>query len=144
MKLRRWFFALFFAVALCALLIVGGCSAYVRLGTKVIGDFVSPDGVHDAVLIVRNGGAATGYSTGISLVPVRNPLARQLALIRGMNLFVVDDNDGAVRWGDRGQLDVKINWVSNTQLLVQYPAKARVFKQEASYQSTTVRYVPSP
>ena len=82
-------------------------------------------------------------ATGISLLS-HNPLARQLALTRRMNLFVVDDNDGAVRWGDRGQLDVKISWVSNTQLLVQYPAKARVFQQEASYQSTTVRYVPSP
>jgi hypothetical protein len=136
MKLRWWFLAL----ALCALLIVGGCSAYVRLGTTVIGDFVSPDGVHDAVLMVHNGGAMTGYVTGVSLVHARNPMARQLALIRDLNLFVVDDNDGAVRWGDRGQLDVKVRWLSNTQLLIQYPAKARVFKKEASYQSTTVRY----
>jgi ABC-type phosphate/phosphonate transport system substrate-binding protein len=60
-----------------------------------------------------------------------------------MNLFVIDDNDGAVRWGDRGQLDVKVSWLSNTQLLVQYPAKARVFKQETSYQATTVQYAPS-
>ena len=139
MKLRWWFLVF----ALCAILIVGGCSAYLRLGTTVIDDFVSPDGMQDAVLMVRNGGGATGYGTGVSLVS-RNPLERQLALIRRMNLFVVDDNDGAVRWGDRGQLDVKISWLSNTQLLVQYPAKARVFKQETSYQSTTVRYVPLP
>lgn len=139
MKLRWWCFAF----ALFALLIVSCCSAYIRLGTTVIDDVVSPDGVHDAVLMVRNGGAATGYVTGISLLS-HNPLARQFALTRRMNLFVIDDNDGMVRWGDRGQLDVKISWVSNTQLLVQYPAKARVFRQEASYQSTTVRYVPSP
>ena len=138
MKLRWWFLAF----VLCALLIVGGCSAYLRSGTTVIGDFVSPDGMRDAILMVRNGGAATGYSTGVSLVP-HNGLARQLALIKRTNLFVVDDNDGAVRWGDRGQLDVKISWVSNTQLLVQYPAKARVFKQETSYQSTSVLYAPS-
>ena len=138
MKLRWWFLAF----ALCALLIVGGCSAYLRLGTRVIGDFVSPDGRHDAVLMVRNGGAATGYSTGISLVS-SNPLARQLALMKRTNLFVVDDNDGAVRWGDRGQLDVRISWTSNSQLLVQYPAKARVYKQERSYQSTTVQYAQS-
>jgi ABC-type phosphate/phosphonate transport system substrate-binding protein len=60
-----------------------------------------------------------------------------------MNLFVIDDNDGAVRWGDRGQLDVKVSWLSNTHLLVQYPAKARVSKQETSYQATTVQYAPS-
>jgi hypothetical protein len=132
----------FFAFALFALLIVGGCSAYVRLGTRVVGDFASPDGAHEALLMVRNGGAATGYSTGVSLIS-RNPLTRQLALIRRMNLFVIDDNDGAVRWGDRGQLHVKVSWLSNTQLLVQYPAKARVFKQETYHQSTTVQYAPS-
>lgn len=139
MKLRWWCLGF----VLFALLTVGGCSAYLRWGTTVIGDFVSPDGVQDAVLIVRNGGAMTGYATGISVVH-RNPLARQLALVRGANVFVVDDNDGAVRWGDRGQLDVKVSWLSNTQLFVQYPAKARVFKQETSYRSTTIRYALLP
>jgi hypothetical protein len=137
MKLRWWFLAF----AACALLIVGGCSAYVRMGTTVIGDFVSPDGMHDAILMARNGGAATGYATGVSVVS-HNPVARQLALIKGTNLFVIDDNDGAVRWGNHGQLDVKVSWTSNTQLLIQAPAKARVFKQETSYQATTVRYAP--
>ena len=138
MKWRWWFLAF----ALCVLLIIGGCSAYVRLGTEVIGDFVSPDGMRDAVLMVRNGGAMTGYNTGISLVP-HNPLARQMALFRRTNLFVVDDNDGAVRWGDRGQLDVKVSWLSNTQLLVRYPVKGRVFKQVTSCQSVTVQYAPA-
>jgi len=138
MKLPQWFFV----VVLCALLIVGGCSAYLSRGTRVIGDFVSPDGTHDAVLMVRNCGALTGYSTGISLVS-HNPLTRQMALIKLMNLFVIDDNDGAVRLGVHGQIEVKIIWLSNSQLLVEYPAKARVYKQETSYQSTTVRYAAS-
>lgn len=139
MKLGSWCFAF----ALFALLVVGVCFTYLIRGTTIIGDFVSPDGVHDAVLMVRDGGAVTGYITGISLLP-HNSLARHLAFMRGINLFVVDDNEGAVRWGDRGQLEVKISWVSNTQLLVQYPAEARVFKREASYQSMTVRYEASP
>jgi hypothetical protein len=138
MKLRWWLLVL----VLGAFLIVGGCSAYVRLGTRVIGDFVSPDGAHDAVLMVRNGGAATGYGTSVSIVS-GNPVARQLALIRGVNLFVIDDNDGAVRWGDHGQLDVRIKWLSNTQLRIEYPTKARVLKQQLSYEFTTVQYAPS-
>jgi hypothetical protein len=138
MKFRKWAMV----AALSVVLIAGGGSAFVRLGTTVIGDFVSPDGMHDAVLTVRNGGAMTGFATGVSLVR-RNPISRQLALIEHMNLFVIDDNDGAVAVGDRGQLDVQISWVSNTQLLIKYPAKARIFTQEASYQSTAVRYAPS-
>jgi hypothetical protein len=93
--------------------------------------------------MVRNGGAMTGYATGISLVH-RNLLARQLALINGPNVFVVDDNDGAVPWGDRGQINVKVSWLSNTQLLVQYPAKARALRQDTSHRSTTIRYAPLP
>ncbi len=64
MRLRWWCFA----TALSALLVFGLCAAYLGMGTSVVGDFVSPDGTFDAVLMVRNGGAATGYSTGISLV----------------------------------------------------------------------------
>jgi hypothetical protein len=129
-------------VAAAALLIVIFLGGYLRLATTVIGDFVSPDGMHDAVLMVRNGGAAAGYSTDVSLVRAHDPLARQIALFKSGALFVIDDNDGAVRWGDRGQLDVKIKWVSNTRLIIQYPARARVFKQKTSCQSTTVRYEP--
>jgi len=139
MKLR----GLCLGFVLFALLIVGGCSAYLRLGTTVIGDFVSPDGFQDAVLMVRNGGAMTGYATGIAIVH-RNPLARQLALVSGPNAFVVDDNDGAVPWGDRGQLYVKVSWLSNRQLLVQYPAKGGVLRQDTSYRSTTIGYAFLP
>jgi len=110
------------------------------MGTTVIGDFVSPDGALDAVLMVHNGGAMTGYATAIDLVHTRIPLARQLALIETPNLFWLDDNDGKFPWGDRGQLDVRIKWLSNTQLLVQYPAKARVNGQEWSYHSVKIRY----
>ena len=127
-------------IALLALLIVGCCSAYVRMGTTVIGDFVSPDHTLDAVLMVRNGGAMTGYATGIAVVLTRIPLARQLALTLGPDLFVVDDNEGKVSVGDRGQIDVMIRWLSNRQLLVQYPAKAYVYRQEPSYYSVKIQY----
>ena len=127
-------------VSVAALLVVIVLGVYLRLATTVIGDFVSPDGKHDAVLTVRNGGAAGGYSTDVSLVRVHIPLARQIALLESGDLFVIDDNDGAVRWGDRGQLDMKVRWVSNSELLIQYPARARVFKEVSSYESTTVRY----
>jgi hypothetical protein len=137
MKPLFWGVAFVSVPALFILIILG---AYLRLATTVIGDFVSPDGTHDAVLTVRNGGAAGGYSTDVSLVRAHIPLARQIALLGSGDLFVIDDNDGAIRWGDRGQLDVKVRWVSNTELLIQYPAKAHVFKEVTSYESTTVRY----
>jgi hypothetical protein len=38
-------------------------------------------------------------------------------------------------------LDVR--WASNTQLIVAYPEKARVFKQERNFHSLNVQYVVS-
>jgi hypothetical protein len=133
----------FSGVSLC--LCTGAVHPYCFWGIPKTGDdryrrFCIADGTHDAVLTVRNGGAAAGYSTDVSLVHAQIPLARQIALLESGDLFVIDDNDGAVRWGDRGQLDVKVRWVSNNELLVQFPSKARVFKEVTSYESTTVRY----
>ena len=55
-----------------------GCIAYVRLGTTVIANIPSPNGKWDAVLMVRNGGAMTGYATAIALVS-NNWISRQIA-----------------------------------------------------------------
>ena len=114
-----------------------------RYGTTVIGDFLSPDGKWDALLLVRNGGAMTGYATQISIVEGGNRFARQVALFRASPVFVVDDNDGTVRWGDRGQLNLKLDWTSGTQLVVTYPERARVFRQEPAFRSVRIRYFPS-
>jgi hypothetical protein len=99
-----------FIVVLLALLGLAACGVYVRMGTTVVGDFVSQDRRWGAVLMVQNGGAMTGYSTVISVVSA-NWLARQLALYalyRPAHVFVADDNNGAVGLGNQGQMDVKI------------------------------------
>jgi hypothetical protein len=93
-KICRWCLAMVL-LCMCGL---AACGAYVRMGTTVIADFISPDGRWDAVLMVRNGGAMTGYSTAVSVVRA-NRVNRQLelyALYRPVHVFVADDNDGAV------------------------------------------------
>ena len=130
--------------ALVLLSILVSCCVYFRSGTTAIGDFVSPDGKWDALLMVRNGGATTSYATAISMVSADHSLSRQVALFRSGNLFVIDDNDGAVRVGDLGQIDVKLNWVSSTQLVITYPQNVHVYKQESGFPSVTVKYVPVP
>jgi hypothetical protein len=135
-----------FVVVLLSVCALGACGVYVRMGTTVIGDFVSPDGRWDAVLMVRNGGAMTGYSTAISVVRT-NWYARQLALYalhRPAHVFVADDNNGAVSWGKQGQIDVKIRWTSTAELIVAYPEKARVAREDSKFQSVSIRYIPSP
>src|ERR1700682_2450905 len=43
--------------------------ALVRSWTEVVGDVPSPDGKWDVVLMVRNAGATTDYSTQLSVIP---------------------------------------------------------------------------
>ena len=133
--------------ALASILLFGivGCAAYVRLGTTVVGDFPSPDGKWDAALMVRNGGAMTGYSTAISVVRA-NWLARELALCalyRPVHVFVADDNDGKVAWGSQGQINVKVWWASTSELDVTYPDKTRVIRAEPKVNSVNIRYALS-
>jgi len=141
-KILRWCLVIVL-LSVCGL---GACGAYVRMGTTVIADFVSPDGRWDAVLMVRNGGAMTGYSTVISVVRA-NWFARQLALYalyRPVHVFVADDNNGAVGSGNQGQIDVKVRWTSTTELIVAYPEKARVAREDSKFRSVSIRYIPSP
>jgi hypothetical protein len=119
-----------------------GCGAYLRLGTTVIEEFPSPDGNWDAVLMVRNGGAMTGYATVVS-VNSDNWLARQIALVLPTAVFSADDNNMAISWGDRGQINVKVRWATATQLVVAYPKNARVFRQEPTVHSVNIQYVVS-
>ena len=130
------------AAALLAMCGLAACGAYVRSGTAVIADFVSPDRKWDAVLMVRNGGAMTGYATVVSVVKANWP-ARQLALYRPTHAFVADDNDGAVPWGRQGVIDVKVRWASPTELVVTYPEKSHVSKKDPSYESVSIQYVAS-
>ena len=133
-----------FSSILVLLLLCGfvGCAVYLRLGTTLIGDFASPDGRREAIVMVRNGGAMTGFATVVS-VSDSNWVARQAALFWPSVVFAADDNDGAVSWGEKGQIKVDVRWASNTQLIVAYPEKARVLRQERNLHSLSVQSVVS-
>ena len=129
-------------VVLLVMCVIVGCGTYLRLGTTFIQEFPSPDGNWDAVLMVRNGGAMTGYATVVS-VNGDYWLARQFALVWPTAVFAVDDNGGKISWGDRGQINVKVRWVTGTQLVVTYPKQARVLRQEPRVHSVKVQYLVS-
>jgi hypothetical protein len=94
--------------------------------------------------MVRNGGAMTDFSTQVSVIRASSFLARQAALCRPGNVFIADSNHGAVPSGDRGQLNVGIDWKANEQLAITYPKGARVFKQSASLTPVSIEYATSP
>jgi hypothetical protein len=124
---------------ICAAVWIGPF-ALVRSGTEVVGDVLSPDGKWDVVLMVRNGGATTDFSTQLSVIPAVGRLSREIALGRPGNVFIADGNHGAVAVNDRGFMHVDVVWQSPNLVLVTFPPSARVFKQERRFHSIIVKY----
>jgi hypothetical protein len=114
--------------------------ALVRSWTEVAGDVPSPDGKWDVVLMVRNAGATTDYSTQLSVVPAGGRASREIALCRPGNIFIADGNHGAVAVDDRGLMHVAVVWQSPNIVLIRFPPSARVFKQERRFQSVVINY----
>jgi hypothetical protein len=98
------------AFVLCAAIWLAP-SALLRSWTEVIGDVPSPDGKWDVVLMVRNAGAVTDYSTPLSVVPTGR-LSREIALYRPGNVFIADGNHGTVAEDHRGFMRVDVLWKS--------------------------------
>ena len=129
----------FFAAVIAGLASLAGF-AFVRSGTDVVADTTSPDGKWDAMLMVRNGGATTDYSTQVSVIPARNWFAREFAIGRPGNAFIAGSNHGAVGVDRRGLMNVTVTWASANRLIVTYPPEARVFRREPKVESVTVEY----
>jgi hypothetical protein len=114
--------------------------ALVRSWTEVVGDVPSPDGKWNVVLMVRNAGATTDYSSQLSVVSAGGRLSREIALCRAGNVFIADGNNGAVAVDGRGFMHIDVVWKSPNLAVITFPPSARVFKQERRFQSVTIDY----
>lgn len=144
MNRRKTFFWCLLAAVLIIGVISSCCGVYVRIGTTVLGEFPSPNGKWNALLMLRNGGAMGGFSTQVSLVRTGSVLPPQLALFRSGNVFIADSNHEAVPSGPQGQISVAISWTSNDRLTISYPHDARVFRQSKLVDSVTIEYSTFP
>ena len=124
---------------ICGAVVLVAPLALVRSWTEVVGDLPSPDGKWDVVLMVRNAGAVTDYSTQLSVVPASR-LSREIALCRPGNVFIANGNKGAVPVDARGMMHVDVVWKSPDLVVITFPSSARVFKQERRFKSLTINY----
>lgn len=95
----------------------------------------SPGTNKRAVIFDRSCGATSGFSSQVSVLSANEPLPHS----SGGNLFVADDDHGAVK-----EMAVTVRWVSRDHLVVGYPARARVFKKEAQARGVAVAYETMP
>jgi hypothetical protein len=82
----------------------------------------------------RSCGATTGFSTHVSVVNGVGPLPKSVG-----NVFTADSDHGAVK-----DMTVSVRWVSQDQLVIRYPARARVFRKETQANGVAVAYDTVP
>ena len=113
----------------------GGCGL---CNNDIVSEIKSPSGKYRVVIFERDCGATTGFSTQISLLQSfrGDPWG-------GGNVFIADDNDGAVPLGAKGVMDVRVQWQSDSALKIIYPSKAQIFKQESKVSGISIYYEKS-
>jgi hypothetical protein len=110
-------------VALSMLLLIGGCSG---CENEVSQNSVSPSGRQQAVVFQRECGATVGSNVQVSILANGQPLPDA-----GGNTFIVE-----------GSGPVRVEWSTDSMLLVSNRSIGRVFKSEAAVADVQVKYVP--
>jgi hypothetical protein len=114
------------------LLGLNGCSD--GCADRVVGRVDAPDGMHSAVLIQRDCGATTGFSTQISV------LAAGEEPSGGGNAFRADSGHGAAKTGEWGGPWAEMRWLDNRTLLIRYASRSRLFEQRQQVSSVRITY----
>ena len=104
-------------------------------GNHVVARVPSPDGVHVAVVFVRDCGATTDFSTHVSLLGPHEAVPAE-----GGNTFVADTDHGAAPSAAWGGPEVQIHWSGNTRLTLSYDPAARIFLRESSRSGVAIVY----
>jgi len=108
---------------LSAIVMTVGCS---MCGNAVVAEIPSPKGDKRAVVFQRDCGATTRMSTQVSI------LSRGQSLRDEGNAFIADDTGNV--------LAIDVRWASNDELMIYYPARARVFRHNTKVDAVTIRY----
>jgi hypothetical protein len=98
---------------------------------EIVKSLRSPDGNHEATLLMRECGATTDFTTQVSV----NPLFYQFV----GNAFVADAYNGGTR-GSWGGPWAEIRWIVPNQLLITYDQQARIFDKMEEVRGVEIIY----
>jgi hypothetical protein len=100
----------------------------------IISELSSPGTGKKSVVFERSCGATTGFSTHVSVLNTGEALPQSAG-----NAFDADSDHGAVK-----EMNVTVRWAAPDQLVIRYPARARVFKNESRANGVAVAYEAEP
>ena len=56
------------------------------------------------------------------------------------NVFIADDNHGAVKLNADHTLPLRVLWKTDTELAVEYPEGTRIFRQQRTYGPVSISF----
>ncbi len=108
-------------------------------GENIIDEISSPGDNLKAVIFSRDCGAATDFNTHIVIIPNKSSLSN-LPLRKRPSVFSADCNHGKAPSGRGGGPEVKLSWISNSRIEIQYHKLARVHLQRSMSKGVSVQY----
>ena len=141
---RRWMRVVAVVVGVVGIMVVAAISLIARVHWKTecenafISESPSPDGARKIVVFERDCGATTGFSTQASLLKSDQSLPTAAG-----NIYIADDNHGAVRSGPGGGPPLGIRWKSPRAVVLTGAAGARVFLAKEQVEDVQIEYAPA-
>lgn len=118
-----------------ALLYTGHLITSGMCGTRIATEVPSPSSRLKAVVYELDCGATTDFSTQVAVLKAGEEPEDSAA-----NAFIADSNHAAIPVSSIGVIDVHVQWLSNVELKIQYPERARVFKHQNRVRGVSVLY----
>jgi hypothetical protein len=134
----NWWQKILMGILAFIFLAIGGLYFFLpssMCGNEILAEHLSPNKKLKAIVFKRDCGATTGFSTQITIQPSNNNLENE-----GGNVFSADTNHDDAPSSQTGELEIGINWLSDTRLAVQYHKLSRVFQSESTVSGVQIEY----
>ena len=108
-------------------------------GDEIINQISSPEGDFNAIIFERDCGATTSFSTHVALMPNNKPSSSTVRN-RKRSVVVADCNHNAAPQGPGGGPEMRLRWLSNKKLEIQYHKLARIINAESMSKGISIQY----
>ncbi|GAB3357897.1 hypothetical protein GCM10027395_00010 [Giesbergeria sinuosa] len=127
-----------------AIVTIGGCIVWLdyyfsgMCATTVIDQAASPSGKIKAVVFQIDCGATTDFNSQVAIVPGNKKISEKDALPK--SFFAANSDYGKAPEGKAHGPELRLNWLSDSNLEIQYHEFARIIRAEKSSKGVAVDY----
>lgn len=127
-----------------AIVTIGGCAALLDhllsdiCSTTVIDQAASPSGKFKAVVFQIDCGATSDFNSQVAIVPSNNDVSQKGSPPN--SFFVADKDHGRAPEGKEHGPEIRLSWLSDSSLEIQYHELARVIRADKYSKGVAVDY----